>query len=294
MRLTRAELPRSTALAARRWLSPACPGGSQRRHDPSTLPRWAGATICRIWSGARAAPDVPVLDASCAVVATPWWPGRCRSDVWSRGAAGEIACTAGAAYDDLIQRLVPAWKNDGRTGLTRPLAARLAVAVDLAADGADEVWLVPVPSRPESLVRRGFSPPLLLARELVRRSGRSRPRLAVGAVVAPGGVGDQIGLGRLDRQRNLDHTMRAGDRALVGQLRAAWRRANADPPGRRRGHHRRHAGGDGAGTVGRGCPGVGCRARGRHPTGSPSPTLPIAAPYRRGSHGLAWRQGSRT
>jgi len=141
------------------------------------------------------------------------------------GAAGEIACTAGAAYGDLIQRLVPAWKNDGRTGLTRPLAARLAVAVELAADGADEVWLVPVPSRPESLVRRGFSPPLLLARELVRRSGRRRPLLAVGAVVAPGGVGDQIGLGRLDRQRNLDHTMRAGDRVLVEQLRAAWRLA---------------------------------------------------------------------
>lgn len=143
------------------------------------------------------------------------------------GAAGEIACTAGAAYDDLIQRLVPAWKNDGRTGLTRPLAARLAVAVDLAAGGADKVWLVPVPSRPESLVRRGFSPPHLLARELARRSGRSRPLLAVGAVVAPGGVGDQIGLGRLDRQRNLDHTMRAGDRALVEQLRAAWRRGTS-------------------------------------------------------------------
>ena len=141
------------------------------------------------------------------------------------GAAGEIACTAGAAYDDLTQRLVPAWKNDGRTGLTRPLAARLAVAVELATDGADEVWLVPVPSRPESLVRRGFSPPLLLARELVRLGGRRRPLVAVGAVVAPGGVGDQIGLGRLDRQRNLDHTMRAGDRALLGQLQTSCRRA---------------------------------------------------------------------
>ena len=139
------------------------------------------------------------------------------------GTAVEIACTAGAAYDDLLERLVPAWKNDGHTGLTRPLAARLAVALDQAASGGGEVWLVPVPSRPETLVKRGFSPPLLLARTLLRRRVR-RPLLAVGAVVAPGGGGDQIGLGRRDRQRNLDNTLRAGDGELLGQLRIASRR----------------------------------------------------------------------
>lgn len=138
--------------------------------------------------------------------------------------AGELACTAGAAYDDLLERLVPAWKNDGRTGLTRPLAARLAVALAQAAADDAEIWLVPVPSRPESLVRRGFSPPLLLARTLTHKYGRRRPLLAVGALVAPAGVGDQIGLGRLDRRRNLANTMRVGDGVLLGQLRSARRR----------------------------------------------------------------------
>jgi predicted amidophosphoribosyltransferase len=141
-------------------------------------------------------------------------------------AVGDLACTAGAAYDDLLERVVPAWKNDGRTALTRPLAGRLAVALDQATPAA-EVWLVPVPSRPETLVRRGFSPPLLLARTLAHRRGRSRPFLAVGAVVATVGVVDQIGLGRLDRQRNLANTLRAGDAGMLGQLRAAGRHGAA-------------------------------------------------------------------
>ena len=141
-----------------------------------------------------------------------------------RTSAGGIDCTAGASYDDLLHRLIPAWKNDGRTGLIDPLAARLMVALNQATIGAGEVWVVPVPSRPESLVRRGFSPPLMLARTLVRRCGRRRSMLAVGAVVATSGVRDQIGLGRLERQRNLDNTLRAGDGLLLRQLLSAQRR----------------------------------------------------------------------
>ena len=143
------------------------------------------------------------------------------------GAVGAFPCTAGAPYDNLLGRLVPAWKNDGCTGLTRPLAARLAAALDEGANEGSVRWLVPVPSRPESLVRRGFSPPLLLARSLRHRGACGRPFLAVGALVARAGVGDQIGLGRLERQRNLAHTLRAGDPVLLGQLRTAERRGAA-------------------------------------------------------------------
>ena len=141
------------------------------------------------------------------------------------GTAGTLGCTAGTTYGDLVERLVPAWKNDGRTGLTRPLAYRLAAALEEAAPADAEVWLVPVPSRPESLVRRGFSPPLVLARTVTRGRRHRRPLLAVGALVAPGGPGDQVGLGRLDRRRNLAGTMRTGDPRLLAELRAASRRA---------------------------------------------------------------------
>jgi predicted amidophosphoribosyltransferase len=138
------------------------------------------------------------------------------------GPAGPLACTAGATYDDLVGRLIPAWKNDGRTSLTGPLAGRLSVALGQASTDDDEVFLVPVPSRPDSLVRRGFSPPLLLARTLRRRHRRTL--LAVGALLAPAGPADQIGLGRLERRRNLAGAFEAGDALLLAELRAATRR----------------------------------------------------------------------
>jgi predicted amidophosphoribosyltransferase len=140
------------------------------------------------------------------------------------GTDGALGCIAGATYDGLVARLVPAWKNDGRTGLTDPLTGRLSAALAQTSTEGEEVFLVPVPSRPDSLVRRGFSPPLLLARTLRRRHRRRRTLLAVGALVAPAGPADQIGLGRLERRRNLAGTLQSGDALLLAELRAAARR----------------------------------------------------------------------
>jgi predicted amidophosphoribosyltransferase len=146
------------------------------------------------------------------------------------GSAGELTCLAGASYDDLVQRLVPAWKNGGRTGLLGPLAGRLEAALGVLTTASDEVWLVPVPSRPSALMVRGFSPPLLLARRAAwprPGAGRRPPRLAVGALLAPDVTRDQVGLGRRGRQENVGHSFRPGDPMLLALLQAAGDRGAA-------------------------------------------------------------------
>ena len=134
----------------------------------------------------------------------------------------------GGAYDDRLRRLIVAYKEEARFGLARPLGRLLADVVgqllqNWMPSGAAPVALVPVPSAPAAVRRRGQDHVLRLARASaaeLRRRGRD-------VTVEPllrqrRGVVDQSGLSARDRSRNLDGALRArslpagrGSRLLV-------------------------------------------------------------------------------
>lgn len=106
-------------------------------------------------------------------------------------------------FSGVPARVLRAFKEDGRTGLARPLGAALAAAVArLDGDGID-VAVVPVPSSRRALRRRGYDTGTLLA----GRGGLKPLR----ALSSRGAVADQRGLGREARARNVAGTLRARD-----------------------------------------------------------------------------------
>ncbi|KZE89002.1 ComF family protein [Microbacterium sp. TNHR37B] len=108
-------------------------------------------------------------------------------------------------YADTVSRVIRAWKEDGRTALTAPLAAALRLAVaglcDRTRTAEGSVDLVPLPSSRAAFRRRGFVPVDLL----VRRAGVRPTRLLTPGVAAA----DQRRLGREERIRNVVGTVRA-------------------------------------------------------------------------------------
>jgi predicted amidophosphoribosyltransferase len=115
---------------------------------------------------------------------------------------------AARAYVDPLRRLVVAYKDRDRGELAGPLGGALAVVVERAllsaAPGAAGVELVPVPSSPASVRRRGRDVVTDLARVAagrLRRRGccaRTVPRL-----LPARHVDDQAGLTAADRATNL-------------------------------------------------------------------------------------------
>lgn len=113
--------------------------------------------------------------------------------------------------------------------LSRPLGTQLAHAVSAALEGADgghphecsiaaqDVWLVPMPSRWLTVRRRGHDPTYSLTRRarsvLLREPTPVRIRLAPVLVVRPGGV-DQAGLGAAERAHNVAGSMYVSTRRL--------------------------------------------------------------------------------
>lgn len=136
--------------------------------------------------------------------------GECRRalvpDPHSRTVGG-LEVHSGAAFDGVLARVVRACKEDGRTGLARPLAPLLAAAAgrvrtptpaDQAAAGT---VVVPVPTSPGAMRRRGYR----VAELLARRAGLHPQRL----LHTLGRTADQRGLGREARARNVSGSMRA-------------------------------------------------------------------------------------
>ncbi|MDQ1295389.1 MAG: hypothetical protein QG608_3274 [Actinomycetota bacterium] len=128
---------------------------------------------------------------------------------------------SGPAYDGTVARAVVAWKERGRTDLTRVLAEELAGVLDLAVRTTGAGVLVPVPSSRRARRRRGQDLVAGLARRSVHRrraaGGEPRVRLARALrVVRP--VADQTGLGPQGRRRNLQGALgpAPGGRGLVG------------------------------------------------------------------------------
>lgn len=110
-----------------------------------------------------------------------------------------------ARYEGAVRAAVVAAKEHGRTGLAGPLGAALARAVRAAGEvAADELVLVPAPSRRAAVRARGHDPTLRLARQAaaqLRRSGR--PATVAPVLRVSGRVVDQAGLDAAGRAANL-------------------------------------------------------------------------------------------
>ncbi len=135
------------------------------------------------------------------------WPSPCPP--------GLVQPWSGGDYAGVLKRLVNAHKEQRVLALDRPLGTVLAAVVaDLVAaagSGDDVTWLlVPVPSRPAVVRRRGHDPVLRMTR---RAAGILRGG-GVPASVVPGlrpgrAVADQAGLGSAKRAANLAGALEA-------------------------------------------------------------------------------------
>ena len=123
---------------------------------------------------------------------------------------GLAPCFAAGEYDDVLRAMILAHKEHAVLTLARPLGGVLAGVAGrfLPGEGTLSV-LIPVPSRPEVVRRRGQDPMARIAAagaRCLRRSGADvvvLPLLQVGAPVA-----DQAGLSAAARAANLAGSMK--------------------------------------------------------------------------------------
>ncbi len=149
-----------------------------------------------------------VLPVDCAGCGAPG-PALCRDcrsrlrpEVTRREVQGMPVLSA-LAYEGVVQPVVVAFKNEGRTGLAPPLAVALRQAVAAAVQqvAGDGLLLVPMARTRRSAVERGYDP----VRVLLRRA-RLPSTDALRLVRSPQ---DQLRLGREERFRNLEGGMAA-------------------------------------------------------------------------------------
>lgn len=123
-------------------------------------------------------------------------------------------CTGTVRYEGVTARLARAFKDGDRRDLADPLGRLLADAVlRTLVDVSGDVLLVPVPSSPAAIRRRGDQPTLLLARRAACALGPGvdvRPVLRMAR-----GTADQAGLDRAGRLANLSGAMTASHPSLV-------------------------------------------------------------------------------
>lgn len=131
--------------------------------------------------------------------------GRARLCLPSPLPAGLPPPWAVATYSGPVRQLIVAHKERGLAGLTRPLGAALGRAVLGATAEARPAFLVPVPSSPASVRRRGRDPTLGIAREAGRTVGIS----CVRALEHRRRVADQAGLTATARAANLAGALRS-------------------------------------------------------------------------------------
>ena len=116
-------------------------------------------------------------------------------------------------YETHSAAIVNAIKEQGQTSLIKFMAEFM---VQNWPQEFQTALLVPVPSSPSNLKRRGFSHTELLARELTRRlKACSMARL----LISPGTRADQVGLSFPEREQNLIGAFKGDLRAWQGKLR---------------------------------------------------------------------------
>lgn len=152
------------------------------------------------------------LGSVCPGCRLPAWSvcGSCRAILAGAGprqvhrSALDVPLVAANDYRPLVERLVPVFKDEGAIHLAPVLGRRLAAAV-LACAPPEGAVLVPVPSLPATVRRRGYDHCRRLVAEAARCAGlRWRPLLARGR-----GGADQRELGRAGRRHNAEGSMRA-------------------------------------------------------------------------------------
>ena len=148
---------------------------------------------------------LPVDCAGCGAAGPALCPDcrwRLRAAVTAREVGGTPVLSA-LPYEGVVQPVIVAFKNEGRTGLAPPLAAALREAVAAAVDGVvgDDVLLLPMARTRRSAVERGYDP----VRLLLRRAHLPHTD-ALRLVRRPQ---DQLRLGREARFANLEQGMAA-------------------------------------------------------------------------------------
>lgn len=158
-----------------------------------------GPVICARCRQGVAELALPTLGPVTPRPVPPGWPG----------------CTGTVRYAGVTARLARAFKDEDRRDLAEPLGRLLADAVARAVpqDGREATLVVPVPSAPAAIRRRGDQPTLLLAR-------RASRVLGPGARVSPAlrmarGTADQAGLDRAARLANLSGAMAVSHSSVV-------------------------------------------------------------------------------
>jgi predicted amidophosphoribosyltransferase len=158
------------------------------------------------------APDVGLCEA-CLV---ELYPQLCRRDAGQDAAeVAGVPVWSGLVFEGVSARVMRALKEDGRTPLARALAPALSAAFDAVCEstgGATPfamrsagVVAVPLPTSRAAYRRRGYRVVELIA----ARAGIRCERLLVQAR----GTSDQRALGRVERQANVAHSLRARDAA---------------------------------------------------------------------------------
>ncbi len=127
------------------------------------------------------------------------WPDPCPP--------GLVPVFAGATYDGVVRSALLAHKERQVFGLRRPLGAVLGAVVGSALDAtgpSGEVVLVPVPSRPAVVRRRGHDPLLRMTRVAAATARAEGHRVRVLSLLrVRGRVADQAELDAAGRAANL-------------------------------------------------------------------------------------------
>lgn len=157
-----------------------------------------------------------VLGATCPGCNDPGWGTcpRCRAALANataftvtRTLHGFPVATSGGVYAGSLRHLVAAHKERGARHAGPLLGSLLASAV-IGQDGTGPLTLVPVPSTPAAVRRRGYDSVLLIATDAARTLRRSgRPVLVARALRHVRRLEDQAGLDTAARWENLRGAM---------------------------------------------------------------------------------------
>ncbi len=174
---------------------------------------------------------LPTTCAGCGATGATWclvcargtghatYPGGAKQVCPTPCPAGYPPTWAASPYAAAVRAVLVAFKDDDRRDVVSVLAPMLSGSMAAALEGESHlravldsgngpVLVVPVPSSPAAIRRRGDAPLEVLTREAVRRMGLSERELAFApALRLRRRVADQAGLDHRQRADNLERAM---------------------------------------------------------------------------------------
>lgn len=153
-----------------------------------------------------------VLGAQCVGCGVPgrWWCSSCQQMVDERIVARPVAMDldfpsfCSGEYDDWLRELIVLHKEHAAWALCRPLGNLLGRATSHLVLPHQTAVLVPIPSRPSAVRRRGYDSTARMTRsaaEWLRCRGQAATMLPALRLRVP--VKDSVGLNLAQRRRNL-------------------------------------------------------------------------------------------